>query len=146
MKTDFQQRSNEVGSKYETHVGEVLANGYGLEITSRNTRHSSNIQMDICARNPQSGEIIAIECKGADGSGKQSSNRSDNLWKVFGQIAVLDQYYALHPSEKRIGFWLATSSPPKNSARVPWEDLVAGFVYSGKLNVVVIPYFDSAAA
>ena len=91
--SDFQSRSSRVGRSYEQQVVDWLT-ARGFDVTGRNVRHESGIQLDVQATDPN-GATVGIECKASDDSAPEVSRgmrRSDNRWKVLGYLYVLTSW------------------------------------------------------
>lgn len=133
MKSEFQQRSGEVGRKYEEHVAGWLTKS-GYKITGRKVRHISGIEIDIDAVDIN-GQRVAIECKGGDRD-RPGLRRSDNIWKVLGQTLALNNWIRTQPAENHIRFLVVTSAQPADDEPMAEPLRVAEAL--GQLTIVVV--------
>jgi hypothetical protein len=107
--SDFQSDASKFGRRYEDTVAEWLE-GHGMTVTTRRHRHESGVEFDLFVKS-WDGTEYGVECKGSPTTATQPAMvRSDNRWKVFGYLYLLNKWR--ERTGQSVRYLLVTSAMP----------------------------------
>jgi Holliday junction resolvase-like predicted endonuclease len=87
----FQSDASKFGQVYEDHVAAWLKSHH-MTVLERRHRHESGVEFDLFVKSWR-GDLFGVECKGSPNTANQPAMvRSDNRWKVFGYLNLLNKW------------------------------------------------------
>ena len=130
----FQSDASKFGRLYEDHVSAWIES-QGFTVIARRHRHESGVEFDLFVKDWH-GKQFGVECKGSPlGANSPGMVRSDNRWKVFGYLYLLNKWR--DRTGQQVRYILITSDlPPAGSAQRSALDLAE---LMGDLQVIELP-------
>lgn len=130
----FQSDASKFGRLYEDHVCAWIE-AQGLAVTARRHRHESGVEFDLFVKDWH-GREFGVECKGSPlGANQPGMVRSDNRWKVFGYLYLLNHWR--DRTGLQVRYILITSNMPDPGSdsrkRLDFAELM------GDLQVIEVP-------
>jgi Holliday junction resolvase-like predicted endonuclease len=135
----FQSDAAKFGRQYEDHVATWLES-HGMTVTDRRHRHESGVEFDLFCTSWR-GDQFGVECKGSPVTATQPAmTRSDNRWKVFGYLYLLNAWR--QRTGQQVRYLLITSDMPLVGTKQ--REALDAAELLGDLQIIEVPAPDLA--